>query len=217
MSNGARCHRSGRTRSALTIPSTPCTRPPGICATAAAAPKPASPTLYSSKTTPAASSASSSPSPTPTTTPTPTPSRSLPARPAPLPSTESWRRFGVDCRTAVARDTPCIWGCEASGVGFDCYGLVQAAIAPRDCICLAPPNPNTKPAPDYRRAHRYSQGTGCSSPAAPTEVTHIGLVISPGGWSAPPTPAPMCASSLLARGGRCLGRRCTVGFTRPAA
>ena len=104
---------------------------------------------------------------------------------------------GIAVDWALAQvGTPYVWGGETPGVGFDCSGLVQAAYKvagitlPRVAQDQYDAGPQLPPGTPLEPGDLVFFGGG------PSDVTHVGIVISPGvRWSTPPTPAPTSAKT----------------------
>ncbi|MGH9078324.1 MAG: C40 family peptidase [Acidimicrobiales bacterium] len=114
--------------------------------------------------------------------------------------------------------TPYIWGGETPGVGFDCSGLVQTAYKvagislPRVAQDQYDAGPQLPPGTPLEPGDLAFFGGG------PSDVTHVGLVVSPGVMvDAPYTGADVREDSFPTTIGAAFGSDVVVGFTRPSA
>ena len=124
---------------------------------------------------------------------------------------------GIAVDWALAQvGTPYIWGGETPGVGFDCSGLVQAAYRaagislPRVAQDQYDAGPQLPPGTPLEPGDLVFFGGG------PDDVTHVGLVVSPGVMvDAPYTGADVREDSFPTAIGAPFGSDVVVGFTRP--
>lgn len=126
---------------------------------------------------------------------------------------------GIAADWALAQvGTPYVWGGETPGVGFDCSGLVQAAYKvagitlPRVAQDQYDAGPQLPPGTPFEAGDLVFFGGG------PSDVTHVGLVISPGVMvDAPHTGADVREDTFPTTIGAAFGSDVVVGFTRPGA
>jgi len=126
---------------------------------------------------------------------------------------------GIAVDWALAQvGTPYVWGGETPGVGFDCSGLVQAAYKvagitlPRVAQDQYDVGPQLPPGTPLEPGDLVFFGGG------PSDVTHVGLVISPGIMvDAPYTGADVRQDTFPTTIGAAFGSDVVVGFTRPSA
>ncbi|MBV9660683.1 MAG: C40 family peptidase, partial [Acidimicrobiales bacterium] len=136
---------------------------------------------------------------------------------AQLVSTSTARGVAVDWALAQV-GTPYIWGGETPGVGFDCSGLVQAAYhaaginLPRTAQAQYDTGPPLPPGTPVLPGDLAFFGAG------PTDVTHVGIIISAGLMvDAPHTGALVRIDTIPTTIGVSWGADQLVGVTRPAS
>ncbi len=126
---------------------------------------------------------------------------------------------GIAVDWALAQvGTPYIWGGEAPGVGFDCSGLVQAAYKVADITLPRVAQDQFDAGPQLLPGTPLERGDLVFFGGGPTDVTHVGLVVTPGVMvDAPYTGADVREDTFPTTIGAAFGSDLVVGFTRPSA
>jgi cell wall-associated NlpC family hydrolase len=126
---------------------------------------------------------------------------------------------GIAVDWALAQvGTPYIWGGEIPGVGFDCSGLVQAAYKVAGITLPRVAQDQYDAGPQLPSGTPLEPGDLVFFGGGPTDVTHVGLVVTPGAMvDAPYTGADVREDAFPTTVGGPFGIDRVVGFTRPAA
>jgi cell wall-associated NlpC family hydrolase len=124
---------------------------------------------------------------------------------------------GIAVDWALAQvGTPYVWGGETPGVGFDCSGLVQAAYKAAGVTLPRVGQDQYDAGPQLPPGTPLLPGDLVFFGGGPTDVTHVGLVVSPGVMvDAPYTGADVREDTFPTTIGAAFGSDVVVGFTRP--
>ena len=136
---------------------------------------------------------------------------------AQLVSTRAGSGVAVDWALAQV-GTPYIWGGETPGVGFDCSGLVQAAYHAAGITLPRTAQEQYEAGPQLPPGVPLLPGDLVFFGPAPTDVTHVGIVVGPGEMiDAPHTGAQIRPDAFPPAIGAHWGADVVVGFTRPSS
>ena len=114
--------------------------------------------------------------------------------------------------------TPYVWGAETPGVGFDCSGLVQAAYAAAGIALPRVAQVQYDAGPPVPAGAPLAPGDLVFFGASASDVTHVGMVVSPGQMvDAPDTGSVVRVEPFPTTPGSPWGGDVYVGATRPAA
>jgi cell wall-associated NlpC family hydrolase len=125
---------------------------------------------------------------------------------------------GIALEWAIAQiGTPYIWGGETPGVGFDCSGLVQAAYKLAGITLPRVAQDQYDAGPQLPAGAPLEPGDLVFFGGSPTDVEHVGLVVSPGVMvDAPFTGAFVREDSFPTTIGAGFGGENYMGATRPS-